>query len=57
MKAFIDLYESILSEKIVHRDGKWIVTNKSGTKVLGSHSNKKDAVKQLQAIEISKHGG
>lgn len=30
------------------------VTTKSGSKVLGKHKTKKEAVKQLQAIEISK---
>ncbi|AYP28284.1 hypothetical protein HWB92_gp026 [Serratia phage vB_SmaA_3M] len=34
---------------------KWEVTNKSGTKVLGTHETEKDAEAQLQAIEINKH--
>ncbi len=33
---------------------KYVVENKSGTKVLGTHSSKKKAQKQLAAIEISK---
>jgi hypothetical protein len=33
---------------------KFVVTNKSGTKVLGTHPSKKKAAKQLAAIEISK---
>lgn len=33
---------------------KFEVTNKSGTKILGTHSTKKAAEKQLAAIEISK---
>lgn len=34
---------------------KFVVTNKSGTKVLGTHKTKKEANAQLAAIEISKH--
>jgi hypothetical protein len=47
-----------LNEKIKHSGSKWIVTDKSGKKKLGTHSSRKKAVKQLQAIEISKaeHG-
>jgi hypothetical protein len=43
-----------LNEKIRHRGNKWEVTTKDGKKVLGTHSSRKEAVKQLQAIEISK---
>lgn len=43
-----------LNEKIVKHGDKWEVKNKKGTKVLGTHSSRKKAVKQLQAIEISK---
>lgn len=39
---------------IIHKGRKWVVTDSTGKKVLGTHSNKQDAVKQLQAIEISK---
>lgn len=45
---------SELNEKIVKHGNKWQVKNKKGTKVLGTHSSRKAAVKQLQAIEISK---
>lgn len=47
-----------LNEKIKEVDGKFLVTTKDGSKVLGTHSNREDALKQLQAIEISKaeHG-
>lgn len=45
---------SELNEKIVKHGDKWQVKNKKGTKVLGTHSSRKAAVKQLQAIEISK---
>ena len=43
-----------LNEKIVKHGNKWEVKNKKGTKVLGTHTSRKKAVKQLQAIEISK---
>jgi hypothetical protein len=45
---------SEMNEKIVKHGDKWEVKNKKGTKVLGTHSSRKKAVKQLQAIEISK---
>jgi len=55
-----ELIESILkgivSEIISHEGGKWLVKSKKG-KVLGSHDTKADAMKQLAAVEISKHGG
>lgn len=43
-----------VNEKIQKRDGKFVVLNKKGNKVLGTHKTRKEAVKQLQAIEISK---
>jgi hypothetical protein len=39
---------------IVKRKNKWEVRDSSGKKILGRHSNKSDAIKQLAAIEISK---
>lgn len=39
---------------IVKRGNKYCVTNKAGTKTLGCHSNRAKAVKQLQAVEVSK---
>lgn len=39
---------------IVKRNNKWEVRDSSGKKILGKHSKKSDAVKQLAAIEISK---
>ena len=45
-----------INEKIVQRGKNWIVMNKKGTKVLGTHPTREKAVKQLQAIEISKAG-
>jgi hypothetical protein len=43
-----------INEKIVKHGDKWEVKNKKGTQVLGTHTSRKKAVKQLQAIEISK---
>jgi hypothetical protein len=40
---------------MIVKDGdKWKVTSKDG-KTLGTHSTKKDAQKQLAAVEISKY--
>ena len=36
------------------RDGKFQVTDHTGTKVLGVHTSKSDALAQLRAIELSK---
>ena len=54
MNSFKEFVNDTISEHIEHKDGKWIVTNKSGTKVLGTHDSEKQAQKQLAAIEISK---
>lgn len=41
---------------MIKKEGnKYIVYNAAGTKKLGSHPTKKEAVNQLQAIEASKH--
>ena len=45
----------MVAERIEHRDGKWVVKPKTGDHVLGTHPTKKAALKQLAAIEISKH--
>lgn len=45
----------VLNEKIIKRGDKYIVTNEAGTKILGTHDTRKKALKQLQAIEASKH--
>lgn len=42
------------SEEIKKRKGEYIVTNKEGDKILGTHKTRKQALKQLAAIEISK---
>ena len=39
---------------IKKRGNKYIVTDSKGTKVLGTHTTKKAALKQLAAVEISK---
>ena len=44
----------VLNEKIAKRGKNWVVLDSKGKKVLGTHPNKEKAVKQLQAIEISK---
>lgn len=48
-------YSSMLVERIQKRNGKFVVTNEAGTKVLGTHESYKKAKAQLDAIEISKH--
>ena len=47
--------KQVMGERIEHRDGKWVVKPKKGNHVLGTHPTKKAALKQLAAIEISKH--
>ena len=39
---------------IKHEDGKWVLYNKAGTKVLGRHDSKDEALQQERAIQISK---
>lgn len=39
---------------IVKSGKKWFVKTQDGSKTLGTHSTKRDAVRQLQAIESSK---
>ena len=45
----------LMDERIEHIDGNWVVKPKKGDHVLGTHPTKKAALKQLAAIEISKH--
>ena len=40
---------------IRRRNGKFLVTDSSGQRVLGTHDTKKDAIAQLRAIEVAKH--
>lgn len=39
---------------IKKRKSDYVVTDKTGKKVLGKHKSRKEALAQLQAIEISK---
>jgi|688.fasta_scaffold206582_1 hypothetical protein len=45
--------DEFLQEKKVHRGGKILVTNKAGTKVLGTHTTEAAADAQLDAIHAS----
>mgnify|MGYP006271766127 CR=1 FL=1 len=36
-------------------NGKWVVKTSTGKRTLGTHTTKKAALKQLAAVEISKH--
>ena len=47
--------KQVMGERIEHRDNKWVVKPSTGDHVLGTHPTKKAALKQLAAIEISKH--
>lgn len=38
------------------KSGKWKLYSKDGSKVLGTHDTKKQAMKQEVAIRLSKHG-
>ena len=53
--GFKNHLKQVMAERIVQRDGKWLVKPSEGNKVLGTHPTKKAALKQLAAIEISKH--
>lgn len=50
-------YIDIIMEKIKKRGNKWIVTDHTGKKILGTHDTREDALKQLRAVEYFKHGG
>ena len=47
--------KKLIPEKIQHIDGEWVVYPSAGGNRLGTHPTKKAALKQLAAIEISKH--
>lgn len=51
MKTYIEF----INEIIVKSGDKFLVKTEDGSKVLGTHSYKKKAEKQLAAIEISKN--
>lgn len=40
---------------IQRRGGKYRVVTKDGSRVLGEHDSKDDALRQLRAVEASKH--
>jgi hypothetical protein len=46
---------NVMSEKIQRVDGGWAVYPSKGGNRLGTHPTKKAALKQLAAVEISKH--
>lgn len=52
---FSNHLKQLMPERIEQRDGKWVVKPSKGDRVLGTHPTKKAALKQLAAIEISKH--
>ncbi len=43
-----------VEKKVMQRGDKWVVTDSSGKKVLGTHDSKESALKQLRAIEANK---
>jgi hypothetical protein len=47
--------KGIMGERIERSGSNWVVKPKTGNHVLGTHPTKKAALKQLAAIEISKH--
>jgi hypothetical protein len=47
-------FSEFITEKVAKRGKDWVVLDSKGKKVLGTHPSKEKAVKQLQAIEISK---
>lgn len=47
--------KTVMQEKIQKVDGGWAVYPSKGGKRLGTHATRKAALKQLAAIEISKH--
>lgn len=60
-----EIYESLknlndsmeISETIKKEGDEFVLYTKDGSRVLGRHKTREDAVKQEQAIEISKHSG
>jgi hypothetical protein len=41
-------------DMIKKKGSQWVVTDSTGKKVLGKHKTKKEAQKQIAAVEISK---
>lgn len=50
MKTFLEY----ITERVVKRGNKWVVTDSKGKRVLGKHRTRAEAQRQLTAIEISK---
>lgn len=43
---------------MIRKEGnQWVVRTSDGSKVLGRHLTKEEALKQLRAIEVSKQSG
>ena len=57
-----EIYESLkelndsleINETIKHEGNEWILYTKDGSRVLGKHSTREDAIKQEQAIYANK---
>jgi hypothetical protein len=47
-------FQDFITEKVEKRGKSWVVLDSKGKDVLGTHPSKEKAIKQLQAIEISK---
>jgi len=43
-----------LAKRIVRRGDKWCVTTQDGSRTLGCHDTKEDAIRQLAAVEVNK---
>lgn len=56
VQQIVESFDSfVINEMIRKRGKKWVVLDKSGKKILGTHPSREKAMKQLQAIEINKH--
>lgn len=47
-------FKEFICERIEKRGDKYVVTNRTGDRVLGTHDTRKDAEGQLRAIEANK---
>jgi len=54
VKENLETELQFLDEKIQQKSGKWVVTDSSGKKVLGTHDTRAKALNQLKAVEASK---
>jgi hypothetical protein len=55
MEQFKQHLKQIIPERIARVDDDWVVYPSKGGKRLGTHKSKRAALRQLAAIEISKH--